>query len=121
MYKYLAAGILMLIALENIAFSSDATITVKAGEEFTISRPENAGSTGYSWTEVVQDQAVVEFKTKQYQTPMRPMPGSKGTTEFIFEAKNPGTTTITLELRRPWEPKEAPAETYSIDVTVDAQ
>lgn len=109
---------IMVLGVFNTGFCSDATLQVKVGDSFTISRPESAGSTGYSWCEKHDNQSVVAFQSKEVSKEAVSRPGALGTARFMFQAMSPGTTTITLELIRPWEVNKAPAKTYTVDVTV---
>jgi predicted secreted protein len=116
--KIILTMAITLLGVCNLGFAADATLQVKAGDSFTISRPENPGSTGYSWSEKIDNESIVEFESKEFESAKKVMPGAPGTAYFHFHASKPGSVTITLELRRPWEVDKAAAKTYTIDVTV---
>jgi predicted secreted protein len=98
-------------------------ITVRAGEEFFIALSANTGSTGYSWTQTMNNPEVLAYEGNVSQppgtqTPGAQMPGAPGQQIFIYHANRTGTATIVLAYTRPFEPDAPPAKTLTYTVTV---
>ena len=94
-----------------------SAVTLSAGEELTIRLPENP-TTGYRWS-VNPDSfgGVLTLLDSSYE-PGGPGVGAAGVRTFRFAATAAGTAQVTLSLARSWE-AAAPAEQYSLAVTVD--
>ncbi|NJP89051.1 protease inhibitor I42 family protein [Nonomuraea sp. FMUSA5-5] len=70
-------------------------VEVRSGQRFSLSVPENA-SVGDSWDLVeVPDAKVASFISEEHESDGGG-PGSGGTTYFVFNGKQPGTTEIRL-------------------------
>lgn len=93
-------------------------ITVRAGEEFFIALASNSGSTGYSWTQTMNNPEVLAYEGNVSQPPAQQMPGAPGQQIFIYHANRTGTATIVLAYTRPFEPDAPPAKTLTYTVTV---
>jgi inhibitor of cysteine peptidase len=93
-------------------------ITVRAGEEFFIALSANTGSTGYSWTQTMNNPEVLAYEGNVSQPPAQAMPGAPGQQIFIYHANRTGTATIVLAYTRPFEPDAPPAKTLTYTVTV---
>lgn len=98
---------------------SGKTVTVNAGDTVIIELAGNP-TTGYSWTQTAGDIAVLKptADEPEYTSESTGMVGSPGTFIFRWTAEAPGTTTIELGYRRPWETDIAPIETFSLTVDV---
>jgi inhibitor of cysteine peptidase len=91
---------------------------IGAGGQFTIELPANP-STGYTWEPQDLDATMFELVDEPvFQAEGEQMPGAGGTLTLTFRALRPGTATLTLVYHRSWEPEVAPADTFSITVTV---
>jgi inhibitor of cysteine peptidase len=81
------------------------------GESFTIHLPANP-STGYGW-QAVFDSASIELVSQRFDRGA-PNIGSGGDDVLTFRAVRQGRTTVTLELRRPWEKGSRESRRYEI-------
>ncbi len=88
------------------------------GEDLTVSLEGNA-TTGYMWTLGSSEQDCIKLIDDRYIVQSDAI-GAGGTALFRFSAEKPGTATIALSLRRPWEPEDiAPIETYELTVIIE--
>lgn len=70
-------------------------VEVRKGERFSLAVSDNA-SIGDSWElEAVPDAKVASFISEEHESAGE-APGSGGTSYFVFNAKQPGTTEVTL-------------------------
>jgi inhibitor of cysteine peptidase len=81
----------------NATYTRDTrTITVESGERFTIKLNASPGI-GDDWRIVGGlERGRVKLVDESYQADDRGVPGGSGTTSFLFEATQPGTTELTL-------------------------
>jgi inhibitor of cysteine peptidase len=94
-----------------------SAVTLPAGEELSIRLPENP-TTGYRWSVNPDSLAgVLTLLDSSYESGGSGV-GAGGVHTFRFAAGAVGTAQVTLSLARPWE-SAAPAEQYSVAVTVD--
>jgi len=100
----------------NMVNEGDREVSVKAGEEFTVSLKANA-TTGYQWVikesdglRLVKDWYVTDSTKDQH------MCGVGGTQYFKFVGENPGEYRLLLEYARPWE--DVSVSSYELSVTV---
>jgi inhibitor of cysteine peptidase len=77
------------------------TVDVHVGQTVIVSLPENA-STGYRWAIEHADPSLVEAREAEPRYPSGAV-GAGGRAQWVFLAKIPGTTLITLKQLRPWE------------------
>ena len=91
--------------------------SVSAGEEFLVALASNV-TTGYSWTATIGDATVLSSGGNAYQPPGSPAMGAGGQQIFLFNALRPGSTTITFEYRRPFDPPGTIAKTLVFNVAV---
>jgi len=102
----------------RLYLAGETTIDAKVGERFSIELASNP-STGFEWTATVAEPAVVTLNGGSYLAPDEQIPGAGGYERFSFTAAAAGTTTITVEYRRPFDPAGQPAaETAVYTVTV---
>jgi len=95
-------------------------VALKVGESLAITLDSNP-STGYSWQLSTMKRGILQQQGEpQYTPPAQPLPGAGGQHTFQFAAVGAGHTTLTLVYKQPFDRKAAPAETFSIQVTVDA-
>src|SRR5262249_9480405 len=96
-----------------------APIVLQRGQTLVVSLEANI-TTGYRW-ETVDGFAptLVSLGTPDYTARTTPPDiGAPGDQTFRFRGDAPGTTTLELAYRRPFEPGVAPAKTVRYDVTV---
>jgi predicted secreted protein len=98
---------------------SGAPVSIKAGQTLAV-RLDSNPSTGYVWQVRQADGAVLILQgDPQYIAPADAPPGAGGVQVFRFTAATAGQSTLTLVYRRPFEPDAAPAQTFSVQVTVE--
>lgn len=104
----------------EVGVSADGTaVELRQGQELAVTLESNP-STGYSWQVVSGANGVVEqVGEPRFEAPSGEAVGASGVEVLAFEAVGPGSTRIELEYRRPWETTATPAETFSLDVTVE--
>ncbi|CAG1003810.1 hypothetical protein BURK1_03068 [Burkholderiales bacterium] len=109
-----------------IVRNTDASIegrseTVKRGDTLAVHLESNP-STGYRWELTrLAGAAVAQIGIPDYQPETAagvPRIGAPGHTTFRFRAMQPGTSSIELALRRPWETGVAPAKTVRFEISV---
>ena len=92
---------------------SGRTVTLKVGERLLLNL-RNPASGGYTTLAPTYDAKILTLLSRQDIPPeKRPTPllGDFGRLEFIWEAKEPGETAVTVNIARPWE-KDKPPEQY---------
>lgn len=109
-----------------IVRNSDASIDgrseiVKRGDTIAVHLDANP-STGYRWELLrLAGASVVQVGLPDYQPETAagvPRVGAPGHTTFRFRAMQPGTSSIDLAYRRPFEPDVAPARTVRFEIAV---
>jgi inhibitor of cysteine peptidase len=78
-------------------------------------------TTGYSWEVKTSGEPVVRLQGEPVYAQTSTgstIVGSGGTFTFTFVGAKPGTSTIELVYRRPWETDTPPLETFVLEVTV---
>jgi len=109
-----------------IVRNSDASIdgrseTVKRGDTLAVHLDTNP-STGYRWELTrLAGASVTQVGLPDYQPETAagvPRVGAPGHTTFRFRAMQPGTSSIELAYRRPWEADVAPAKTVRFEIAV---
>jgi inhibitor of cysteine peptidase len=94
------------------------TVTVFAGDTVQV-RLHSTPGTGYSWKVTQVNNAVLALQAAPVFVPPPPgIAGAEGHTVFNFQAAAPGSSTLLLAYARPTEQKAAPAQTFSLGVTV---
>lgn len=97
-------------------------VDLTAGQTLVVTLPSNP-TTGYAWT-VAQNgapQLVQQGDGKGVYTQdagSAGMAGAGGSEAFTFRADQAGSTTLTLNYGRSFEPDQPPANTFSVPVTV---
>jgi inhibitor of cysteine peptidase len=92
-------------------------ITVRAGETFFIALGSNP-STGYSWSETIEDPKILSYEGAVRQNPAQAMPGAPGQQIFIFNANRTGTSTILFAYSKSFDPNAPAGRTLSYTITV---
>jgi inhibitor of cysteine peptidase len=83
-----------------------------------IVRLDETPTSGYRWEVEALDPAVLEPAGDEFIPAADGAFGAGGTREFRFGVVGPGSTSLRLVRRRPWEPSEAAAETF--EATIDS-
>lgn len=98
------------------SFGRDAKqIRVQVGKSFVLALPARA-TAGYIWR-VVQTPAVLALVREEISSdPARP--GARATQELEFRSVKPGSGTLVLEYKRPWE--ATAAERMELGVVVES-
>ena len=92
-------------------------VEAKLGETIVLQFPASP-TTGYSWTLRGRiDVNVVALVGIDYEAEANAVAGSGGLTRVTFEAVGRGTTTVTLDYRRPWE-AAPPEKTETVTIVV---
>ncbi len=103
---------------QNITESMDGqTVTVKAGESFTIKLSGNP-TTGYGWQMADVDTSIVQQDGKTAYKMDLPIAGSGGMYTYHFKTVSAGTTTLNFKYLRSWEKDKAPYKTFTITIEV---
>ena len=99
--------------------SSDKEVTLAAGDTLTVTLDSNP-TTGYSWTENanISDRIIAQQIDHKYQPPGTSALGAGGKEIWTFKALKAGTSTISMEYRRPFETGVAPAKTFTLTLAV---
>ena len=104
------------IADEN---DNGQTVSMAVGDALQLSLPENP-STGYVWSVVTNNEAVLRPDEDPAYTPVGTvMPGSGGRVTFSFTAIAQGNVNLQLILARPQETAVEAAETFALAVSVN--
>lgn len=94
------------------------TIEVAKGGTLVVVLEGNPGSTGYVWGLESGNDAVLKPQGDYGFTGTSNVPGAGGKFEFKFTAASTGSVTLQFANRRPWEPSDSKAETFSVTVNV---
>jgi len=82
-------------------------------------RLDSNPTTGYSWQVSAVNGAVLRQQgDPQFLRPVDAPLGAGGVLIFRFVAASAGQTRLALVYRRPFEPNAKPADTFSVQVTV---
>ena len=95
---------------------SGGFILIPVGERFNLSLGSSP-STGYIWQIVSLDRGVAEMVAADMES-VAPVPGADGATNWTFEGKADGETTLRLEYSRPWEASAIPLRSFSVHIVV---
>jgi inhibitor of cysteine peptidase len=111
--------VLLVAALLLTATGEDSgrSVGIEVGDRIVVILDANP-TTGYSWQLAAGlDQAIVTHVTREYAQQGAPAPGVGGAETWTFEATSPGSTSITLDYLRPWEPENV-ARQFTLVVNV---
>lgn len=119
LFLVLSVALLALTPHSPVIQESDAAspVTVQVGEEFFIALQSNP-TTGYSWTQQTGDGNVLAYEGNVRQNPSASMPGAPGQQIFIYHANRSGTSTLTFQYSRPFEPNAAPGRMVTFTIQV---
>ena len=99
---------------------SGRTVAMRVGEKLLLNL-RNPASGGYTTLAPAYDANILTLLSRQDLPPeKRPTPllGDFGRLEFIWEAKEPGVTAVTVNIARPWEQDKPPEQYVKIRVRV---
>jgi inhibitor of cysteine peptidase len=116
----LGLSLLLTACVPNAGTFTDpgSKVIVKNGSRFTIELPSNV-TTGYSWEYGVPvDTNHLKLVKTYYNESQSDLVGAGGTQGWIFEAVQPGATSIALEYKRPWEVTEPPNQTALFQIEI---
>lgn len=91
--------------------TTGATVTVADGDVVEITVTEQA-STGFVWEVVSCPPGLELTDSTLVLAPAAPGASGRRTLRFTVTAAPTATTTLRLELRRPWEPQAAPQTVF---------
>ena len=91
------------------------TLPAQVGDVVHLRLSENP-TTGYRWTVLTGAQSVLSLRNDDFQQSVPGGTGSGGERNLRFEAVNPGTVKLELELRREWEPSSAARKRFGLTV-----
>lgn len=90
-------------AVEKVVEKTDTPFQVEiSGDVFKLRIKENP-TTGYEWQYTINQEDHVKFMKSDYITPNTDLIGAGGEKEMTFEVLGEGVSTITLNLKCPWE------------------
>jgi inhibitor of cysteine peptidase len=92
------------------------TLELRVGDGVKLSLAENP-TTGYRWELVAKPEPNCVVVNDSYVAKTDAI-GSGGTRSWEFRAVSPGTGTVSLAYRRPWEKDVAPAQTFKMTLVV---
>jgi len=104
------------IVLTSASNGTSSSITV--GESFSICLPENP-TTGYRWELDSPDTSILKIQEDRYNSDSIMQAGAGGVHTFIFQGIAPGTTKVSIRLRRPWEGEDSAADLFSLTVVTE--
>jgi inhibitor of cysteine peptidase len=98
--------------------NSGGEVELSIGQSLVVTLDSNA-STGYSWTQPqISDDSVLSATGNQTIAPQTTLVGAPGKEGWTFKALKKGTSTISMEYKRPWETGTPAAETFNLTVVV---
>ena len=97
---------------------SGRSLVLPVGARFEVRLSSRPG-TGYTWGVKHVDPEVVAQQGPSTSKPVgAAQPGSAALEAIPFVARGPGATRLEMAYGRPWEKGATPAETFTLDVTV---
>lgn len=102
---------------QTVFTANDLSISMNNGEAFDISLESNK-STGYGWSAVVTDPAIVGIEGNDYVQPETHVMGKGGNEVWHFRGIMQGETTINFNYARPWDKDTPPAKTLTFTVSI---
>ena len=88
------------------------TAEAQIGDSIVIELPENP-TTGYVWTlDVNEATGIAHLADSRYTERTESGIGGGGMRTFTVKVKSPGIETISMKLRRQWEPENAAIEEF---------
>lgn len=112
-----AAPVAALSPHSPVFTDANQPVVVRAGDEFFIALPSNP-STGYSWSQAIDDGQILAYEGSVYEAASNGLPGGQGQQIFIYHANRSGATSVHLTYGRPFEAGSPSARTATFSVTV---
>jgi inhibitor of cysteine peptidase len=101
--------------MTRVGLAGDNTaVTVARGDNLEVVLPQNA-STGYRWE--IDPSVGLAVVDDRLEPPASGRPGAGGQRVFVLRVDEPGV--VQARLRRPWEPADSAARTYTVRVRTD--
>jgi len=97
---------------------NNSRVTLPLGDTLAVDLPGNP-STGFQWQVVGNDGQILAQSSDPVTISSFVRPNKGGVQRFTFTGVAPGSMTLTLVHVRPWEPEGEPANTFTLDVTVE--
>lgn len=100
-----------------------STLNARPGDEIVVELDE-IPSSGYSW-ELQDSPEGLRLIQSSFEAPHQirsrsePTFGARGTRLVVLRAEEPGNTSVKLVMRHPWEPNQAPVDTFSINLAIE--
>ena len=107
-------------AAVDVSYAWNQETEIAVGGSLTVTLESNV-TTGFAWELVnITDETVLEQVGEQeYKAPEAgALIGAGGEEVWTFKALKKGTSTISMEYRRPWEKGVEPAQTFALTVVV---
>lgn len=122
MHSYYRFIILLLLSagITHAAEKGD-TISLAVGETKQIELRANP-STGYSWvptTKIEENPYIVLMKSDFKKVNRNGMAGSSSVQYWKIKGKQKGSTTLTLEYKRPWEKNVKPSDIKTFVINIE--
>lgn len=89
-------------------------VQVAAGSQIVVALPGNP-TTGYTWQITSNDESILRPTGYTFK-PDSDAVGAGGAETFTFQVMAPGSVTLELANRRPWETDGEPAQTFAVNV-----
>lgn len=96
-----------------------STVHLRPGERLEIALSGNP-TTGYSWAVSSVDGTVLQLLGEPAYRPSSINTGAGGEFAFMFEAQQPGQTTLRLAYCRPWEKGKQAVESFEAVIACSA-
>jgi predicted secreted protein len=99
---------------------SGRTVTLKVGDRLRLNL-RNPGDGGYSVLPPRYSDKVLTLLSREDLPPVKrpqPLMGDFGRIVFTWQARQPGSTAVTVNIARPWEKNKAPQKFVQIKVVV---
>lgn len=93
-------------------------VSVALGDTLNLLLQANI-TTGYSWSVVAIDTAMLRKVGENYVGSNSEAVGSGGRQWYGFETLSPGVSSLKLAYKRPWESNETPASVFEVRVKVE--
>lgn len=93
------------------------SIELRVGDGVQLSLTENP-TTGYRWEFVTKPEPYCVVVSDAYVADSNGAIGTGGAHKWVFRAVSPGSRTLSLAYRRPWEKDTPPAETFKLTLVV---
>lgn len=114
---FAAAGCRSSGRVEIADTDNGSQVALQVGETLALSLESNP-TTGYGWEIAELDQSILSETYHEYEADSPAITGSGGQEVWRFQAQRPGSTTLRLEYRRPWEEGVEPIQTFNVEVGV---